>query len=157
MDCSPPGSSVHGASQTSILEWVFPFPSPGDLPRPGVEPASPVLTGRFFTFETLGKPAILQLSDELKHSFASYQEIQRILLLHTGINFKLSSNHTLIIYLSVRSCEDIHHLIINHLALHAAAAKSLQSCPTLCNPIGGGLPGSPIPGILQARHDVLCI
>ena len=33
----------------------------------------------------------------------------------------------------------------------AAAAKSLQSCPTLCDPIDGGPPGSPIPGILQAR------
>ena len=35
--------------------------------------------------------------------------------------------------------------------LLAAAAKSLQSCPTLCNPIDGGPPGSPVPGILQAR------
>ena len=33
----------------------------------------------------------------------------------------------------------------------AAAAKSLQSCPTLCNPIVGSPPGSPVPGILQAR------
>ena len=33
----------------------------------------------------------------------------------------------------------------------AAAAKSLQSCPTLCDPIGGSAPGSAIPGILQAR------
>ena len=33
----------------------------------------------------------------------------------------------------------------------AAAAKSLQSCPTLCNPIDGSPPGSPAPGILQAR------
>jgi len=33
----------------------------------------------------------------------------------------------------------------------AAAAKSLQSCPTLCNPIDGSPPGSPIPGIFQAR------
>ena len=33
----------------------------------------------------------------------------------------------------------------------AAAAKSLQSCPTLCDPIGGSPPGSVIPGILQAR------
>ena len=30
-------------------------------------------------------------------------------------------------------------------------AKSLQSCPTLCDPIDGGLPSSPVPGILQAR------
>ena len=33
----------------------------------------------------------------------------------------------------------------------AAAAKSLQSCPTLCDPVDGGPPGSPVPGILQAR------
>ena len=33
----------------------------------------------------------------------------------------------------------------------AAAAKSLQSCPTLCDPVDGNPPGSPIPGILQAR------
>ena len=33
----------------------------------------------------------------------------------------------------------------------AAAAKSFQPCPTLCDPIDGSPPGSPIPGILQAR------
>ena len=33
----------------------------------------------------------------------------------------------------------------------AAAAKSLQLCPTLCGPIDGSTPGSPVPGILQAR------
>ena len=33
----------------------------------------------------------------------------------------------------------------------AAAAKSLQSCPTLCDPTDGSPPGSPVPGILQAR------
>ena len=33
----------------------------------------------------------------------------------------------------------------------AAAAKSLQLCPALCNPIDGSPPGSPVPGILQAR------
>ena len=34
---------------------------------------------------------------------------------------------------------------------YAAAAKSLQSCPTLCDPIDGSPPGSPVPGSLQAR------
>ena len=34
---------------------------------------------------------------------------------------------------------------------YAATAKSLQSCPTLCDPIDGSPPGSPVPGILQAR------
>ena len=33
----------------------------------------------------------------------------------------------------------------------AAAAKSLQSCPTLCDPTDGSPPGSPTPGILRAR------
>ena len=33
----------------------------------------------------------------------------------------------------------------------AAAAKSFQSCPTLCDPIDGSPPGSPVPGILQVR------
>ena len=42
MDCSPPDSSVHGVLQARILEWE-PFPSPGELPNPGVEPGSPVL------------------------------------------------------------------------------------------------------------------
>ena len=36
-------------------------------------------------------------------------------------------------------------------AAAAAVAKSLQSCPTLCDPIDGSPPGSPVPGILQAR------
>ena len=36
-------------------------------------------------------------------------------------------------------------------AAAAAAAKSLQSCPTLCDPIDGSPPGSPVPRILQAR------
>ena len=33
----------------------------------------------------------------------------------------------------------------------AATAKSVQSCPTLCDPIDSSPPGSPVPGILQAR------
>ena len=39
MDCSPPGSSVHGIFQARILEYVA-FPSPGDLPIPETEPDS---------------------------------------------------------------------------------------------------------------------
>ena len=49
-------------------------------------------------------------------------------------------------------------MLINHLvekaedrSAAAAAAKSLQSCLTLCDPIDGSPPGSPIPGVLQAR------
>ena len=42
MDCSPPGSSVHGVLQARILEWL-PCPPPGNLPNPGIEPRSPTL------------------------------------------------------------------------------------------------------------------
>ena len=42
MDCSPPGSSVHGISQARIMRWL-PFPSPGNLLYPGIGPRSPAL------------------------------------------------------------------------------------------------------------------
>jgi len=47
----------------------------------------------------------------------------------------------------------VFFLVVNYRTSihHAAAAKSLQSCLTLCNPIDGSPPGSPVPGILQAR------
>ena len=47
MDCSLPGTSVHGVSQEY---WSgLPFPSPGDLPDPGIKPLSPALQVDFFT------------------------------------------------------------------------------------------------------------
>ena len=58
MDCSPPASSVHGILQARILEWVA-IPSPGDLPNPGIKPASPALPGSFFITEPPGKLALL--------------------------------------------------------------------------------------------------
>ena len=94
VDCSPPGSSVHGILQARILEWVavpasggsswprdwiciscigrqilyqlrhkenwsgLQFPSPGNLPDPGIESASPALAGRLFTTEPPGKPTL---------------------------------------------------------------------------------------------------
>ena len=51
MDCSPPGSSVHGILQEEYWSGL-PFPPPGDLSNPGMEPLSllsPALTGRLFT------------------------------------------------------------------------------------------------------------
>ena len=48
---------------------------------------------------------------------------------------------------------DVDHLFtcVTYMQWNTAAAKSLQSCPTLCDPVDGSLPGSPVPGILQAR------
>ena len=86
MDCSPPGSSVHGISQARTLEWVAISSSRGSSrtrDRTCVSPVSPALAGTFVAA--------------------------------------------------------------------AAAVKLLQSCPTLCEPIDSSPPGSPVPGILQAR------
>ena len=47
--------------------------------------------------------------------------------------------------------QSILHLSPLHPYLAAAAAKSLQLCPTLCDPIDGSPPGSSVPGVLQAR------
>ena len=63
MDCSPPGSSVHGISQARILEWV-PFPLSEDLPDPGIEPVSPVspvLAYGFFTTEPPRKSVYISI------------------------------------------------------------------------------------------------
>ena len=97
MDCSPPGSSVHGILQERILEWVaMPSSWGSSSPRDRTHITSPALAGRFFT------------------TSATWEAL---------------------------ACT----------AAAAAAAKSLQSCPTLCDPIDGSPPGSAAPGILQAR------
>ena len=75
----------------------LPFPSPGDLPDPEIEPMSPEA------------PAL---------------QADSSLLSHQGSSLKAAA---------------------------AAAAKLLQSRLTLCNPTDGSPPGSPVPGILQAR------
>ena len=54
VDCSLPGFSVHGFLQARILEWS-PFPSPADLPDPGIKPESPALEADALTSEPPGK------------------------------------------------------------------------------------------------------
>ena len=62
MDCSPPGSSVHGIflehwSGCRILEWL-PFPPPGDLPDPGIKPTSTAWQADSLPLSPLGSPSI---------------------------------------------------------------------------------------------------
>ena len=97
MDCSPPGSTVHGIAQARILKWVaFSCSSRSSWPRVWTHVSC---TGRWI----------------LDH-WSTWEA-----------------------------------LCFGHTAAAAAAAKSLQSCPTLCDPIDGSPPGSPVPGILQTR------
>ena len=61
MDCSPPGSSVHGISQVRILEWIA-ISSSGGFSDPWIELVSPALVGKSFTTESLGKPICIHIS-----------------------------------------------------------------------------------------------
>ena len=82
-----------------------------------------------------GSPALQSDSLPLSHQGSSITQAELIKLLTTDdwLNFQP---------LSLPCSQDW---------VGDAAAKSLQSCPTLCDPIDGSPPGSPIPGILQAR------
>ena len=61
MDCSPPGSSVHGILQARILEWVaMPPHPPGDLPNLGIEPRSPTLQVVLYCLSHQGSPRMLE-------------------------------------------------------------------------------------------------
>ena len=116
MDCSPPGSSVHGTSQARILEWVaISFSRRSSWPR-----------------------------DRTQVSWIGKQ-----ILYHCASGNPTYKWYSVIfVFLS-----NILHLVWSALdpSAAAAAAKSLQSCPTLCDPIDGNPPGSPVPGILQSR------
>ena len=63
------------------------------------------------------------------------------------INKLKDKNHMIISIDAEKAFNKIQHPFM----IAAAAAKSPQSCPTLCHPIDGSPPGSPIPGILQVQ------
>ena len=108
IDGSPPGSSIMGFSRQE--HWSeLPFPSPRDLPNPGIKPASSVLAGEFFTTGPPGKPGPLLLlfsrsvvSDslwphELQHAKASLSfMISQSLLKLMSIELVMPSNHLIL-------------------------------------------------------------
>ena len=81
-------------------------------------------------------------------------EIKRCLLFGRKAIINLSILKSRDISLPTKFClikAMVFPVVMYGYAVAAAAAKSLQSCPTMCDPIDGSPPGSPIPGILQAR------
>ena len=69
-----------------------------------------------------------------------------------GRKFNFSKILSIYEFFCVRSIHTkVHQIPLKDLAATATAAKSLRSCPTLCDPIDGSPLGSPVPGILQAR------
>ena len=64
MDYSLPGSSVHGILWARTLDGL-PFASPGDLPKPGIEPGSPALQADALLSEPPGKPSGMREGDSM--------------------------------------------------------------------------------------------
>ena len=113
LKCSAPGCSVHGILQAGILEWL-PFPTPGDLPNPGIEPTSPlslVLVGRFFTTSTTWKAHIL-------YQFSSVQSFSRVQLFATSwtaahqASLSITISWSLLELMSIKSVIPSNHLIL---------------------------------------------
>ena len=108
----------------------LPFPSPGDLPNPGIEPGSPALQEDALTSEPPGKPGTEKALDKY--------------LLKEGrdgwVNFSWDRNY-----------------IFKHwITSAAAAAMSLQLCPTLCDPTDSSPPGFPSLGFSGKNTGVGC-
>ena len=134
---------------------VVAMTSPGDLPHPGFKPKSPASVGRFFT--TIYNKVLF--SRFLNVRFSGIHIVVRPPPPSISGTFLLSQTETVSIkpllpsptlwspWLEPPSCLRE----FDYSAAAAAAAESLQSCPTLCDPIDCSPPGSAIPGILQAR------
>ena len=86
------------------------------------------------------------------YSVSGIQQSDSVINTHIFILFQILYLYRYYMILGSVPCA-IHEVLLVIYFVYAAAtvAKSLQSCPTLCNPIDGSPPGSPIPGILQAR------
>ena len=113
---------------------------PQDLSDPGIEPVSPValeLQADSLLLSHWGSPVCIWACIWLYSRASTYQHGIRIWFLYHFIS--VGWNFILYPFFCAR-----HSTV-------AAAAKSLQSCPTMCNPRYSSPPGSPIPGILQAR------
>ena len=65
MDCSPPGSSIHGILQARVLEWVA-ISFSRDLPDPGFEPGSPALRADALPFEPPGTVKLIAIQFHLR-------------------------------------------------------------------------------------------
>ena len=117
MDCSATGSSVHWIFQAKLLEWL-PFPSPRDLPDPGIKPSTPSLQAKSLPTESSGRPiSQSQRNEHNKTKTDTFATIQW---------HQLSSPKLLLLFSSVQF------------------SSVTQSCLTLCNPMNHSTPGLPV-------------
>ena len=137
--CNPMDYGVHRILQASILERVaFPFSMGSSQPRDQTQAS---LTDSLLA-EPQGKPKSTGVDSlSLLQGIFLTQESNRGLLHCRWILYQLSYEGSPIQLWRMRYIYPAA----------AAAAKSRQSCLTLCDPIDSSSPGSPVPGILQAR------
>ena len=150
VDCSPLGSSVRFPKpqyQSGLL-----FPSPGDLPHPGIKPVSPAFAGRFFTTESPRKPfwsisipstPLLNTDRFEPDAFSPTKYILGISILQLIVTYCVLFKGCAIFVMWV-----CHILFIQNTMDGQLVA---QSCLTLWDPLDCSPPGSSAHGILQAR------
>ena len=139
IDCSLPGSSVHGDSPGKILEY-FSCPPPEDLPNPWIKPTSPTLQADSLPAEPqrkpkntgVGGPSLLQEIFPTQGSNPGLLHCRKIL-------YQLSHKGSL-----EEMCTKIYTVVV-------CVCSGTILCPTLCNPMDYSPPGSSIHGIFQAR------
>ena len=105
--------------------------------------------------EKLFEENIGRTLSDINHSKILYDPPPRVMEIKTKIKWdliKLKSFFTAKETISkVKRKPSEWEKIVYEISAAATAAKSLQSCPTLCDPMDGSPPSSPVPGILQAR------
>ena len=123
--CNPMNSIVYGILQARILEWVA-FPYSRGFSQPRDQTQVSIIASWFFTsWATRESQEYWSRLSLLQWIFPT-QELNGVSCIAGGF-------------------------FTTELSAAADAAKSLHSCPTLCDPIDGSPPGPAIPGILQAR------
>ena len=101
---------------------------------------------KFFCYSQTVFSCSQLIHPNLSNAFSTLQYME------TNKNSLLSLNRSKSIHIQVWPQSNLQDPVLPHRLIRvAAAAKLLQLCPTLCNPIDGSPPGSPVPGMLQAR------
>ena len=164
MDCCLPGSSVHGILQARILEWVaIPFSRGSSRPKDWSWVSC--IAGRLFTVWATREAQLPMKPYVIRVPLCVLAPLLLKIFIYITATSLIQGRHDLVVARSMWDLSSpardwtcispIARQVVNHWTTRevaaAAAAKSLQSCPTLCDPIDGSPPGSPIPGILQAR------
>ena len=139
----------HGIFQTRILEWVVLFSSGSLQPRTRTQVSC--MEGCCFTSWAVFQGSLRPSTDFYKYYILGWEggEVNEHTYLHKFTTYlpKFMNKENEPIWIM-----QLWKLTTTKSSSNNwTAAKSLQSCPTLCDPTDGGPPGSPVPGILQAR------